>query len=66
MIEAGTFVNGGAILNEDGEMVGSTLYVDFDSREDLDSWLKSDPYYTGGVWVEVEVRPIRLVFRDKR
>jgi len=63
MIEVGTFINGGAILDEQGEMIGSTLYVNFESRTDLDQWLQTDPYVTGGVWVDVEVKPIRLVFR---
>jgi uncharacterized protein YciI len=39
------------------------LYVDFASREALDQWLKNDPYVIGGVWVDIEVKPIRLVFR---
>jgi uncharacterized protein YciI len=40
------------------------LYVDFASREDLDRWLKSDPYVTEGVWVDIEVKPIRLALRE--
>ena len=64
MKQAGTFINGGAILDENGEVIGSTLYVDFPSRADLDQWLASDPYITGGVWVDIEVRPIRLAFRS--
>lgn len=61
MQQAGSFVNGGAILDEDGEMIGSTLYVQFDSREALEEWLRIDPYVTGGVWVDIDVKPIRLV-----
>ncbi|MGE0681459.1 MAG: YciI family protein [Candidatus Binatia bacterium] len=64
MKRAGTFINGGAILDDTGEMIGSTLYVDFVSREDLDRWLKSDPYVTDGVWVDIEVKPIRLALRE--
>jgi uncharacterized protein YciI len=66
MIEAGSFISGGAILSESGEMIGSTLYVEFESREKLDQWLRTDPYVTGGVWVNVDVKPIKLVFRDKK
>ena len=62
--ENGHFINGGAILDAAGNMIGSTLYMDFDSREELDDWLRSDPYTTGGVWVDVKVEPIRLVFRE--
>lgn len=64
MKQAGTFINGGAILDDNGEMIGSTLYVDFASREDLERWLKSDPYVTEGVWVNIEVKPIRLALRQ--
>ena len=65
LIEAGSFINGGAILSKSGEMIGSTLYVEFESRKQLDRWLEADPYVTGGVWVDIDVRPIKLVFRDK-
>ena len=65
MIKAGTFINGGAILDDSGEMIGSTLYVEFETRQELNHWLKEDPYVTGGVWVDVDVKPIRLVFRDE-
>jgi uncharacterized protein YciI len=58
---AGVFINGGAILDDHGTMIGSTLYMNFESRAALDQWLQSDPYVTGGVWVDIEVKPIRLV-----
>lgn len=61
---SGNFVCGGALLDKNGDMIGSTLYMDFASREDLDNWIQSDPYTTGGVWVTVEVKPIRLAFRE--
>ena len=56
----GKLIAGGAILNGDDEMIGSTLYVDFASRIELDEWLASDPYVTGSVWQEITVQPIRL------
>ena len=58
---AGAFINGGAILDDQGDMIGSTLYMNFESRAALDLWLTSDPYVTAGVWVDIEVLPIRLV-----
>ena len=64
MKKARTFINGGAILDDNGEMIGSTLYMDFPSRAALDEWLAIDPYVTGGVWVNIEVRLIRLAFRS--
>lgn len=57
---AGNLIAGGAILDDAGRMIGSTTYVEFESRADLDSWLKSDPYVTGDVWRDISITPIRL------
>lgn len=56
----GKLIAGGAILNADDEMIGSTLYMEFASRAELDAWLASDPDVTGNVWQEITVQPIRL------
>jgi uncharacterized protein YciI len=58
-VEAGNILVGGAMLSEDGEMIGSMLLVDFPDRAAVDEWLKVDPYVTGDVWREIEVRPFR-------
>ncbi len=64
--ENGQIIAGGAILNDDDQMIGSTLYVDFESREVLDTWLNNDPYITGNVWQDISVQPIRLAVKQKR
>lgn len=61
MKEKGHFIEGGAILDKEGQMIGSTLYLRFGSREELDRWIANDPYVLGNVWIKVEVKPIRLV-----
>lgn len=61
MKEQGHFIEGGAILDEEGKMIGSTLLLRFESRKALDQWLNNDPYKLGNVWLKVEVRPIKLV-----
>lgn len=61
MKERGHFIEGGAILDEEGKMVGSTLLLRFDSRKELDQWLNNDPYKLGNVWIKIEVQPIKLV-----
>lgn len=61
MIQAGSFLSGGAILNDEGTMVGSSVHVQFDNREQLDQWLASDPYITGKVWETVDIQEIKLV-----
>ena len=40
-------------------MVGSTILADFETRDELDAWLRNDPYVTEGVWRHVEVHPFR-------
>ena len=58
-VERGEILIGGAILDEAGDMVGSVLLVDFETRDELDAWLEADPYVTGGVWRDSEGRPYR-------
>lgn len=55
----GRTVAGGAILDEAGRMIGSAAIVDYPSRDELDTWLRTDPYVTGGVWVNIQVQPFR-------
>lgn len=59
--EQGHFLQGGAILDEEGGMAGSVIFMEFPSRDDLDRCLAADPYVTGGVWVDIDIKPIRLV-----
>lgn len=58
--DEGHLIAGGAILGDNDEMIGSTLYVDFESREALNEWLLNDPYVTGGVWEDIAIQKIRL------
>lgn len=48
--------------NPQAGFYGSTLIVDFDSREDLDDWLKEEPYLKAGVYSQVDVKPFIQVF----
>ena len=65
LVERGEIVAGGAILDDDGRMVGSAVIADFPSRAELDAWLAADPYVTQGVWQRVEVKPYRLAVMAK-
>lgn len=61
LIAEGRFLSGGAILDDSGKMIGSTLHMDFPTRAELDAQLARDPYVSGRVWEKIEVRPVRLV-----
>ena len=61
MIADGQFLSGGAILDDEGKMIGSTLHLEFPDRESLNRQLANDPYTNGRVWEKVEVRTVKLV-----
>jgi len=61
MIIDGSFLSGGAILDTGGKMVGSSMHLQFESREALNTWLSTDPYITGHVWETVHIREVKLV-----
>jgi len=56
----GQIIAGGAILNDTGDMIGSTIYMEFETRKELDDWVAVDPYVTGNVWQDISIQPIRL------
>lgn len=61
MMAKGQFKSGGAILDDGGKMIGSSLHVEFPDRASLGRALQSDPYVLGKVWERIEIRPVRLV-----
>lgn len=60
----GELLVGGAILDEDGKMIGSASVVDFPDRAALQAWIDSDPYTTGGVWLHVDIFPMKVANLD--
>jgi hypothetical protein len=51
---------GGAILNEDGNMIGSMIVYEFPDRQSLDSMLTEEIYINNGVWEKIEIKPFRM------
>jgi uncharacterized protein YciI len=58
--KSGEFLCGGAILNDEGKMIGSAILYDFPDRASMDDRLKDEPYINGGVWKEIKIVPFRL------
>ncbi len=58
--ESGNLIKGGAFLNETGNMCGSVMIMEFESRQALDSWLEEEPYVLGKVWDSIEISEIRI------
>ncbi len=59
MAASGAMILGGALLDDDGAMIGSACMVEFEDRAALDAWLMGDPYVTGDVWRTIEVTLFR-------
>lgn len=59
--EEGRFVGGGAIMDDDGNMIGSAVILDFPDRESVEKCIADDPYTKGNVWQDVTIRPFRAV-----
>lgn len=57
LLQSGNMWYGAAITDEQGNMRGSALFMDFKSREALDAWLEIEPYVTGDVWHTIEIHP---------
>ena len=55
MYDTGKWLYATAILNDDGKMIGSMIVCEFPSRDELDQWLKEEPYVAGNVWQKIEV-----------
>jgi uncharacterized protein YciI len=57
---SGEFLFGGAILDDNGKMIGSMILYEFPDRATMDERLKDEPYLKADVWRKVEIRPFRL------
>lgn len=60
MKERGELLYAVAMLNDEGQMCGSVMVTEFESREGVDQWLKREPYVQGNVWERVEVMPCKV------
>jgi uncharacterized protein len=58
--ENGNFIIGGAMLNDEGKMIGSTMILQFESPAELQHWIDNEPYIQQKVWEKFEVKPFRV------
>jgi uncharacterized protein YciI len=57
---SGEFIFGGAILDNNGKMIGSMIVYDYPDRQSLEERLQDDPYLKEKVWEKIEIQPFRL------
>lgn len=55
----------GGLTNEEGNLKGSFMIMDFDSRQQLDEYLKTEPYMTNNVWQQVTIETCNVVITGK-
>lgn len=65
LMQEGKIIDAGALIEED-QMVGSTLYVDFENDEEINEWLENEPYVINNVWNmdEFQIVPVKLLPKD--
>lgn len=62
--QQGNIIDGGAILDDVGRMVGSVVLCDFPNKEALDAWLLTEPFVREGVWEQIEILEFQRVNWD--
>ena len=60
----GHIVLAGGILDEAGKPVGASLVLEFDTQEEVEHYLETEPYVTEGVWSTIRVEPFNTVILD--
>jgi len=57
---SGNYIMGGAILNDEGKMIGSVMILQFETEEELEAWKKGEPYITQKIWESVDIKPFKV------
>ena len=58
--QSGNYILGGALLNDQGNMIGSVMVLQFETEEGLEAWEKSEPYIIQKIWESVDVKPFKV------
>jgi uncharacterized protein YciI len=51
---------GVALLDENNQMIGSVMIMEFPTRKELDEYLKTEPYVINDVWETIEIMPCKV------
>jgi uncharacterized protein len=57
---SGNYILGGAKINDDGQMIGSTMVLQFETEADFKTYFAHEPYVTGNVWGKIDVYKFRV------
>ena len=56
VINSAALAAAGAFLDDDGNMVGTLIMLQVDSRAQAEQWAANDPYAKAGLFAKVEIR----------
>jgi uncharacterized protein len=59
--DSGVVTQAGPFLDPAGEMVGSLIVLEVDTRAEAEDWAAGDPYAKAGLFEKVEIRAWRKV-----
>jgi uncharacterized protein YciI len=57
-------VYGGALLDDTGKQIGSTLFIDVPTAADAEAFAGADPYVDAGLFASTRVESFRHVFQN--
>jgi uncharacterized protein YciI len=60
LMAKGNYIVGGAMLNDEGKMMGSTMILQFENEEELEAWKLGEPYITQKIWETVDIKPFKV------
>ena len=65
LMKEGKIIDAAALIEED-QMVGSTLFVNFENDDEINTWLENEPYVVNGVWNmdEFQIVPVKILPKD--
>ena len=52
---SGRMLYGAAILDDEGNMTGSMMVLDFNTEEEINNYIHTEPYVSGEVWEKVVI-----------
>jgi uncharacterized protein YciI len=50
-------VHGGALLSDEGTMIGSLIITSFPTQKAFEDWMAREPFITHQVWSDVKILP---------
>ncbi len=57
---SGNYILGGAKLDDEGKMIGSTMVLQFETEADFKAYFAEEPYIKGNVWGKTDVYKFRV------